>query len=345
MSKLSQYTSWLGACLLTYLLFNFNWMIGQDVHFSQYNGSVFNLNPSLTGLFDGDYRLNTIYRRQWASVPVPYSSFSFSGDTKFKLKKTKSDCIGAGLIFNNDVSGTTHYNTNQIYASASYIHPLNSDSNLLWTNGLMIGISNVGFNYNKMTFDEQYQNNSYNASNNTGENFQKTNSTFLDFHAGSLIQYQIKPRGIIQYGLSFHHVTNPKLSFQNNLNIKIDPKLHNYLHFSYPLSERLDGIAELLFAYQGKYKEFNPGIQLKYWLNMKDNQSTSIGIYGRAKDAVIIRLGYQIKTLTTGVSYDINTSPFLAATSRRGGIEFYLIYIFKKLVPFMPKKRICPIYM
>ena len=54
---------------------------------------------------------------------------------------------------------------------------------------------------------------------------------------------------------------------------------------------------------------------------------------------------YQIKTLTAGVSYDVNTSKFIAATNRRGGFEIYVTYIFKKIIPFAPKTRVCPIYM
>ena len=46
-----------------------------------------------------------------------------------------------------------------------------------------------------------------------------------------------------------------------------------------------------------------------------------------------------------GVSYDINTSKLTAATNGRGGFEISVIYIFKKIVPFVAKSRVCPIYM
>jgi type IX secretion system PorP/SprF family membrane protein len=322
-----------------------NFLVSQDVHFSQYNGSVINLNPAFTGFFDGDYRVNGIYRSQWTTVPVPYRSFSIAADGRFKTKNMRSDCFGVGVVFNNDKSGDTNYGTNQLYLSGSYIHKLNKDSTLLWTNGIMFGISNVGFNYSKMTFDDQYQNGSYSASNNTGENFAKNASTFGDFNFGTAIQYAIKQRAFVQYGISYHHFTNPKLTFQNNNNIKIDAKLNNYLCFAYPIASKTDIIAELLYSHQGKYNEVIPGAQVKFYLDESTNQAASIGLYYRAKDAVIARLGYQIKTLTAGLSYDVNTSKFVAATNRRGGVEVYLTYIFKKIVPFVPKTRVCPIYM
>ena len=41
----------------------------------------------------------------------------------------------------------------------------------------------------------------------------------------------------------------------------------------------------------------------------------------------------------------INTSKLIEATNRRGGFEISVIYIFKKVTPFIAKKRVCPIYM
>ena len=54
----------------------------QDIHFSQYNGSLLNLNPAFTGFFDGDYRVNGIFRSQWQSVPVPYKTVGFAADMR-----------------------------------------------------------------------------------------------------------------------------------------------------------------------------------------------------------------------------------------------------------------------
>lgn len=341
----STYFSFRVLLLYTFVILRSTFVISQDVHFSQYNGSVINLNPGFTGFFDGDYRLNGIYRSQWSSVPVPYKSFSFAGDARFKPKSMKNDCIGVGIIFNNDKSGDTYYGTNQLYLSGSYMHKLNKDSTLLWTTGIMAGISNVGFNYSRMTFDDQYQNSSYSSSNGTGENFAKTATTFGDFNLGTALQYAIKQRAFVQYGISYHHFTNPKLTFQNNTSIRIDPKLNNYLCFAYPIGVKTDIVAEILYSHQGKYNEVVPGAMVKFLLDEKTRQAVSVGLYYRAKDAVIARLGYQVKTLTAGVSYDVNTSKFIAATNRRGGFEIYVTYIFKKIIPFAPKTRVCPIYM
>ena len=87
--------------LMTYVLFLSTCSYAQDIHFSQYTGSILNVNPAFTGLFDGDYRVNGIYRSQWSSVPVPYSTISIAVDGRFKTKKMKSDCFGLMATFAN----------------------------------------------------------------------------------------------------------------------------------------------------------------------------------------------------------------------------------------------------
>src|SRR3954465_12344136 len=97
--------------LILFVLSSYSFLKGQDIHFSQYNGSLLNLNPAFTGVFDGDYRFNAIYRTQWQAVPVPYKTVGISGYMRFRPKQLKSDCIGFGLQFNNDQAGDAFYTT------------------------------------------------------------------------------------------------------------------------------------------------------------------------------------------------------------------------------------------
>jgi len=257
----------------------------------------------------------------------------------------KSDRIGVGLLFNNDKAGYANYTINQFYASGSYIHKVNKDSTLLWSNGVNVGFSSVAFNYSKMTFDNQYDGNSYNSSYSTGESFASNATSYADVTLGTALKYIIKQRAYVQYGLTYSHINSPKITFQNNAAIKIDSKLYNYLSFQYPVANNFDVVFELLHQHQGKYNEFIPSAMLKLHLNQAKQQQVGLGFNYRAKDAFVARLFYQVKTLNVGVSYDVNTSKFVAATNKQGAFEIYATYIFKKLIPFTPKSRVCPIYM
>ena len=64
----------------------------QDIHFSQFMNSTFLYNPGNTGLVNGEHRFLMNYRNQWSSIANPYSTYSFTYDTKlFKKAKPTSD--------------------------------------------------------------------------------------------------------------------------------------------------------------------------------------------------------------------------------------------------------------
>lgn len=333
--------------IILFLLCSYPLLKGQDIHFSQYNGSHLNLNPALTGMFDGDYRVNAIYRSQWQSVPVPYRTFGFGADMRYRPQKMKSDCIGIGLQFNNDQAGDAFYSTNQIYLSGSYIHKLKKDSSLLISLGFNAGYSGSNFNYNKMTFDNQFDGYDYNSTSPTGENFSRYKTGFTDFNVGLALQYSFSQFTRLTYAFSFNHLTNPAVTYQGNTLSKLDSKLGNYLAFELPVTDNNKFIlqTELLYSHQGKYNELVPGANIKYMLNPETNNAASIGLYLRAKDAFIARLGYTFKTTTAGMSYDLNTSKFIAATNYRGAFEIFITHIIKRNRPFIAKKRVCPVFM
>jgi type IX secretion system PorP/SprF family membrane protein len=320
-------------------------MGAQDIHFSQYNGSVLNMSPAFTGFFDGDYRVHFIYRSQWQAVPVPYRTFSIAGDARYKLKNMKSDCFGVGIIVNSDKAGDAFYRNNQFYLSGSFIHKVSADSSLLLSAGFNLGINSMGFNYNKMTFDNQYDGIGYNNSLSTGEKFNQQSTTVADLNIGLAAQYSLSKSLRLVYAFSYNHLTSPVISYQGNPVSKLDPKILNYLNVTVPVNINLAVTGEILYSHQGKYNEFVPGASLKYFINPDKNNAVSLGFYFRTRDAFISRLGYTYNLTTMGVSYDLNTSKFIAATNKRGAFEIYLTHIIRRAVPFVAKKRVCPVYM
>ena len=74
------YSLLFGLCLVF-----INLSIAQDFHFSQYHSSPLQLNPALTGLINGTYRMNINYRDQWNKLD----------GNNFKTVKTVAS-MGAG---------------------------------------------------------------------------------------------------------------------------------------------------------------------------------------------------------------------------------------------------------
>lgn len=315
---------------------------GQDVHFSQFNGSLLNLSPGYTGLFNGDYRFGAIYRSQWNAVPVSYSSFSMNGETRYKPDLDKLDALGIGLVFNNDKAGAANYGSTQLYLNTAYIHYLNQDSTMVITGGLNLGYCNVGFDFTKMTFDNQYNGDQFNATLPTGEKFYRSAKNYFDINVGSVFQYTKRNDYRITYALGLHHLSRPVITFQGNDVSKIDIKMTHCFSYTKPIKDKTDFIGEALFSLQGRYYEVIPHLALKYYLDKGSNQSFMGGVCWRARDAFILRAAYSFQTFQSGMSYDINYSKFTAASNYRGAFEIFVNYVIKKK-PFIPsKKRSCP---
>lgn len=326
------------------MFFNLS-VFGQDIHFSQFNGSLLNLTPGFTGFFNGDFRVGAIYRSQWQAVPVPYSTFSMNGEARLKPKKLVKDMVGVGLVFNSDKAGDTRYGTTQLYANGSYIFLGKPDSSLLVTLGMNLGWCQVGFDYDKMTFDNQFDGVNYSKTTASGENFDWTKYNYADLNLGAGIQYILDYKHHFTVGLGFHHLTSPVITYQGNALSKLDFRLTNYLSYSTPINQNADIIAEALISKQAKNYEIIPHSSLKYYFNRDDNKAVLAGVCWRAKDAVVLRFGYTHKTLQSGIAYDINTSKFTAATNRRGAFEIFVNYVISRKVSNFVKKRVCPVFM
>ncbi|MDF2437876.1 MAG: hypothetical protein K0Q95_2252 [Bacteroidota bacterium] len=328
------------------LLYGEAGLYAQDIHYSQYNATTQNLNPAQTGLFDGDWRFVGNFRTQWSAIPVPYKTFSLAGDTRLKTK-LENDVPAVGMQINNDKSGDSKFTTTQVFLSGSYIKKLTSDSTNFVSVALQPGISTKAFNVNALTFDNQYDGDQYDPSIASGENFSKTRITYLDLGGGVAYLWRKNNRMKVNAGFSAFHLNRPKQSFFNNDEIKLDVKTVFTGIGQIPVSTKIDVLPSFMYQRQGKFNETLLGLFGKYYLAPVNGQEAafSLGAFYRVKDAFILAANMDYRSFNVGISYDVNTSKLREATNRRGGFEISVIYIFKKLVPFVAKKRVCPIYM
>jgi len=320
-------------------------LLAQDIHFSQPWMQPLYLNAGNAGNFDGDYRVGGIYRNQWRQVPVPYSTVSFLGDARFNGVLSQQSALGAGLIFNNDISGDSHYSINQLYVPVSHIQYLENDTNISFSFGLMPGISNIAFRTGKLSFDNQFDGDVYNAALSTGENFPTLSRTYFDVGAGLTAQYKFKTTGYVNVGTAFSHFNRPRVSFFKNDAIRLYAKSNSFLSVKYPFNQKIAAHGDVMYEKQGPFHETVLSLRASYLLDPANNIALYGGVSSRLKDAFIILLGMDYKDYKFGFAYDINYSKFIAATNKRGAFEIGMIYIFRKNKMFTPKKRSCPIYM
>ncbi len=315
----------------------------QDIHFSQFNASPFNLNPALTGSFEGAYRFIGNERRQWASVTVPYQTFGISADGR-DLFNSK---LNAGITVFSDKAGDSEFGTFQSGISLGYALNLNSDSSQKLFFGVLPGITQRKVNYGNLQFDNQYNGRNFDPSIGNNENFTRENRIFFNAATGIFWTYKIAERKIISSGISLYNLFKPGQSYFDNNQIRLDRRFNFHGLAQINLSEKIDLLPGFLVMKQGKFTEADIGSSIKYILDAQPFHYRALfaGLYTRAKDAGFISVGMDYDNWNAGLSYDINYSKLRPASNLRGGLEVSVVYIIRYLPPKRQPQKICPDYL
>ncbi len=333
---------YIGALAVLLMLVSWNSQ-AQDIHFSQFQVAPMNYNPALAGQFDGDLRFIANQRTQWRSVTVPYSTIGGSIDAR-NLKDVAG--LGTGLSIYQDKAGDSHLRTLQINLAGSYLVPVSSDSVHTLSAGIHIGMTNRKIDYSELRYDSQWSGFSYNPGLSSNEVYARDARTYLNINAG--IAWYMKPEKRKEFtaGISLFNINNPRQSYKDDDFVKLDTRLHMHIGANLPLNEDLDLMPSAMFQFQGTFAEMIFGTSVKYILNDEAGMYRTVfgGFYYRTKDAGYILAGMNYDQWRVGISYDINLSGLKPASNAKGGLEFSVVYIFKKFRPEQVNHRICPDY-
>lgn len=318
----------------------------QDIHFSQFNSAPLLLNPALTGVNSGHYRMVANYRTQWTGI-APFRTIAASYDmalAKSKSARIKSNYGGIGMSLFNDKAGDADLSTTQANLNLSYTILLNSKGTQSLSAGLSAGIGHRSINLSKLTFDSQFGSGGFDENLPTRENITNDSKIFADAGAGIVWNYFTGKTTNIYLGTAVSHLTQPNLSFLNDAteNLFMKLTLHGGGHFK--VANNFYLLPSFMYLNQGPHSQFNIGSLVKWSENFtfKDNTAFYFGGWYRWKDAFILSARVDIAGFNVGFSYDVNISKLSAATSGNGGPELSLVYTGF----FKSKKhhgRLCPV--
>lgn len=317
----------------------------QDIHFSQFRSSPLNLNPAYTGFFDGDFRFSGIHRNQWKSVTTPYKTFSGAFDMNTALPMASTNLIGTGIVFNNDKAGDSDFGILEGALSTSAIKNLGGDSTHFFSAGIQIGFAQQSINYNKLTFDNQFNGDVFDPNLGNGETFANDKFTYLDLSAGVSYLFRASDRFNLGLGIGVFHLNQPVMSFTENKESKLHRKISFDARSTIGLTENIFLLPAVLYSKQYVYNESDLGSSAKFILNRKPGRYFAFyaGAWTRIKDAVYLSTGIDYNNLNVGFSYDINTSDLKRASNSKGAYEISLTYIIKKVKPLKVLAP-CPVY-
>ena len=319
--------------------------VAQDIHYSNFGFSPLNMNPALTGVFNGEYRGTANYRSQWGGVPVDYTTFSGSIDMKMASKKEIPPFrIGAFLSY--DKAGWSKLNNNALYVSGSYLRPLSTKDFL--SGGVSIGLNQRSFKTGDLTWDDQYFDRRFNASAPTADaNAFEETIYYPDLSAGLNYHRQApRQRSGLDIGLGVFHLNNPSRSFKGEPAVKCASRYSLYGSTNVQISEFFDVLLDGSAQFQGPHRELLAGIGGRLYLVDKHTRQIALqaGITLRNGDAVSPHVGLLYNRWKFAVNFDSNFSKFRNATDRFGGPELNVIYIFAKVRP-ANYCTLCPTYL
>jgi type IX secretion system PorP/SprF family membrane protein len=329
--------------MLTLVFTECRTLSAQDIHYSQYENSPLNLNPALTGFFNGDYRVVLNHRNQWKAVTKPYNTLSGSFDMVLNGLSSEKNRYNAGLLVNNDKAGDSGLGLFQVALSLGALRAVGSDSIHFISLGLQVGYVKRSINYSNLSFDEQYDGDVYNPDLGNNENFSGDSHSYADIGLGIGWMVRASDRFKAGAGFSFQHINRPNDSFFSDA--KMFPHLQADIKADFAITGKLDLLPSVLFMSQAGFKELTGGTSVRYRLNELPGRTYSlyIGGYMRQADAVIASVGIDYNSLYVGASYDYNTSDLERVSKGKGGYELSLIYIIRRVKPIGIRPP-CPLY-
>ncbi|SHL86950.1 type IX secretion system membrane protein, PorP/SprF family [Chitinophaga jiangningensis] len=309
-----------------------------DPHFSQYYAYPLWLNPALTGVIDGDFRVNGDYRNQWANYGKPFSTAGVSIDAA----TDKNIGVGANVI--NMSAGDAGYNYLNAMASVSYTgvkFGRTKTSQLAF--GIQAGLLNRRVDPAKFQTGSQYSPTiGYDPSIANGENVTTTSASSFDVGAGTVFfdgnpNHRFNPF----VGFAATHLTKPKDPFAaagTERNLPVRWLFHGGTKIK--LNEQFSLTPTGLYMRQGNAEEIVAGVYAQMAVNPEFD--FLLGGNYRFNDAAIPFVGFHFKSFVLGFSYDANTSNMKRLVNGSQSFEVSLSFISRKRRVLNEEYFICP---
>ena len=300
---------------------------GQDLHLSQFFETPLLRNPALAGLFEGDVRLQTVYRDQWNSVTAGYRTASLNGEYKMPVGKG-NDFVTWGMQLFYDRAGTVSFTQTKILPALNYHKSISSEKNTYLSLGFMGGWVQHSIDLSKMTTNSQYEGMGL------GENIIDPTYSYLDGSVGMSLNSVMNnnPDNNYYIGAAYHHFNRPTNSFYKDKQIELNPKWVFSGGLKLGVNEYTYVTIQGDHSRQGSFKETIFGAM--YGLKIgaypdEPDYAIHFGTFLRWNDALIPVVKLDYSPFSVSFSYDANISKLKPSSHGRGGFEIAISWIGK----------------
>lgn len=325
---------------ITLLFFTICNSFGQDIHLSQFYTNQQNLNPALSGNYEGVYRLVANYRNQWGQVggsPLVTSIIGFNHKFFFR-----DDEISGGVLVVQDQFSGFNLNTSKIILGGSYKKNISGHE---LSGGVQAGLTMRSSDLSKQTFPNQwaYERGVFDSNIDNRENNLQESQQFFDINLGfgwTKSYGKYTPTG----GIAFFHVNQPVDSYYENNNAQLS--MRTVLHGSVLIKTNTALLIEpkFLMMLESKAQDALIGGNVYKPTGSDKISQLQAGLlyrdgFGRNSDAIIPVIGARYKDFDIGISYDFNVGELSNQGRAKSTFELSLVYTAPS---FIPKKLTIP---
>jgi type IX secretion system PorP/SprF family membrane protein len=280
----------------------------QDAQFSQYMFNRAAYNPAATGLKPA-FCIHGLYRNQWMGFPQAPKSLQVVLDAPFNLFNQEH---GFGLTFNRDQIG---YET-MIQAKLAYSYHIKfgSEKSNILSLGLDAGIINRAFDASQFNPAQPGDNSIPTSS---------TGQTGFDMGFGAAVQMKN-----FHAGISMMHLVAPELKFAS---VKYNTARNLYFNagYDYAINPKLTLQPTVLVMSDLNKVQATVNATILY----NDKIWGGLGYRVLSNDALVALVGFKVKNIKVGVSYDLNLNALGQQTN--GGFEIMAGYC-SPIIPRVP---------
>ena len=322
-------------------------LFSQDYHFSQFFATPVSLNPALTGLFPGRYRVSLATRSQWnQTLETPFSTSAFAADFHYFVNPNKrqyKDAFGVGVVFASDRVSEINYSVNQIMVSGAFHKSLDPKNNQTLSLGFQLGVVQRNVSYDQLTFEDSFDGTSTYVEGASLEDLPVNNYAFGDYNIGLNYAYAPKNQTAVFVGAALHHFNQPEQSFYaedtrgEDIEVSsiLDQRVSGYLNLRIPLTRDVT-VSPRIYAFsQGPHLVTNAGSNIRFLIDDSQGSAFHLGAYARGVgnegsfglDSAVGMVGFEIARFLVGVSYDVGLNGLTTNRRHQGAFELNIAYL------------------
>ncbi len=303
----------------------------QDPAFSQFFATPLNINPSLAGRINADWRLISNVRDQWIGPASPYVTGTVSFDSKVMQNKVmnvdeEGNVMGVGgmLLFDNAMMGVVK----SVYGSANLSYNIKLSDDGYRTHRLGLGFGAMYgrrfMDFSRVDFEEQFTGWGFNTNLPTGETALSNMKPYLSVSTGAVYSYTTEFSNF-DIGVAAFHVNKPKQTFLQDQNQVLPVRKVAHANFETFVNDRVVFNANGIYQFQKEAKYFSAGAALGYLVGDENETMLMGGMWYWSENALIPYLGIAYKNLQVGATYDLTTSKLNQAARRPNTWEISFI--------------------